>query len=61
MSGILSDDTNNMTEEEIHKFALEVFRRFIKYEGEPIDVSKLTKNYDPDELTYDPDSVINGD
>lgn len=27
------------------------------YEGDPIDVSKLPKDYDVDELNYDPETV----
>lgn len=55
---MLPDDPSDMTEEEIHKFVLAVFRRCVRYEGDPLDVSKLPKDYDEDELTYDPDTVI---
>jgi hypothetical protein len=55
---MLTDDTSDMTEEEIHAYALAVFKRCVRYEGDPLDVSKLPKDYDEDELTYDPDTVI---
>ena len=58
---MLPDDTENMTEEEIHKFASEVWRRCVHYTGDTVDVSKLPKDYDDDELTYDPDTVVEGD
>ena len=53
----LPKDTDSMTTEEINKFASEVFRRCFKYEGDPVDVSKLPKDYDDDELNYDPEHV----
>jgi hypothetical protein len=55
---MLPEDTDSMTAEEIHKFASEVFRRCFRYEGDTVDVSKLAKDYDEDELTYDPNTVI---
>jgi hypothetical protein len=54
---MLPDDTSDITEEEIHKLVLAVFGRCVRYE-DPIDVSKLPKDYDEDELTYDPDTVM---
>ncbi len=47
---MLPDNSSDMTEEQIHKFALAVFRRCVRYEGDPVDVSKLPKDYDEDEL-----------
>ena len=57
----LPDDIDSMTTEEINKFASEVFKRCIRYEGDPVDVSKLPKDLDEDELTYDPHTVVEWD
>jgi hypothetical protein len=51
-------DEKFRTLEEKGRFAAEVFRRCIHYEGDPVDVSKLPKDYDDDELTYDPETAI---
>jgi hypothetical protein len=58
---MLPNNTDDMTEEEIHRFAQEVFKRCVKHEGDPVDVSKLAKDYDEDELTYNSDTVVEGD
>lgn len=47
----------NRTIEETGRFAAEVFKRCFHYEGDPVDVSKLPKDYDDDELNYDPEHV----
>ena len=57
----LPDNTSSMTAEEIHNFASAVFKRCIKCKGDPVDVSKLAKDYNEDELNYDPDTVVKGD
>ena len=57
----LPEDTDTMTIEEINRFAQEVFRRCFRYEGDTIDVSNLAKDYDEDELSYDPSTVIEWD
>jgi hypothetical protein len=55
---MLPDNPSDMTEEEIHAYAKMVFSKLVSYEGDEVDTSKLAKDYDPDELTYDPDTVI---
>ena len=57
----LPEDTDTMTIEEINRFASEVFRKCFRYEGDTVDVSKLPKDFDEDELTYDPDTVVEWD
>jgi hypothetical protein len=52
------EDEKYRTIEEIGDFAAEVFRRCFHYEGEPVDVSKLPKDYDDDELNYDTETAI---
>lgn len=47
----------NRTIEETGRFAAEVFARCFHYEGEFVDVSKLPKDYDDDELNYNPEQV----
>ena len=58
---MLPEDTDSMTAEETHKFALAVFKRCIHYTGAKVDVAKLPKDFDEDELSYDPSTVIEGD
>ena len=50
-------DKKYRTIEEEGRFAAEVWKRCFHYEGDPVDVSKLPKDYDADELNYDPESA----
>jgi len=50
-------DKKYRTIEETGKFAAEVFRRCFHYKGDPVDVSKLPRDFDEDELNYDPTTV----
>jgi hypothetical protein len=53
----LPEDPDSMTTEEITKFANLVISKCMKRNGKTVDVSKLAKDKDDDELTYDPTTV----
>jgi len=57
----LPKDTDSMTTEEINAFAVLVMSRCMKYDGKGVDVKKLAKDKDEDELTYDPSTVYTGE